>query len=223
MHDEWTDLMSAALDGELDPVSMRRLEAHLATCTECAGVYADLQRLVAAAPAYAGQEPAVDLWPRIRARIGRPAVLPFPGTARRAVRFGVRELIAAGLVMATAGAVGTWYFVRATTAPVVAVAPEAGSTAPLAAESPAAFASAAYDSALAELSHTLAERRGRLDTATVRVLEQSIQTIDRAVAEARAAIQRDSANAYLNGRIAANLRQKLNLLRAATRAINSET
>jgi hypothetical protein len=86
-----------------------------------------------------------------------------------------------------------------------------------------AFASAAYDSASTELTRTLDANRGRLDTATVRVLEQSIRTIDQAVAEARAAIQRDTANAYLNGQIAANLRKKINLLKAATRAIHSET
>jgi len=120
-------------------------------------------------------------------------------------------------VMAAAGAGGAWLMAHRSTVPVTAAAP------PVPATEGVVFASAAYDSALAEMSQTLRENRGRLDTATVRVLEQSIRTIDQAVMEARAAIQRDSANGYLNQQIAANLRKKLNLLRVATRAINSET
>jgi hypothetical protein len=83
--------------------------------------------------------------------------------------------------------------------------------------------SAAYDTAVTALEKTLEANRSRLDTGTVRVVEESLKTIDRAIAEARAAIQRDSTNGYLNGQIAANLRKKVNLLRLATRAIASQT
>ncbi len=214
MHEEWTDLMSAAIDGELDPVTIRRLDSHLAGCAECAGVMADLQRLVATAPSYQGEAPAADLWPGIKGRIDATKVLSFG--RRSPAGFGFRELLAAGIVMAAAGAVGSWYWAHREPTPVTVAdrsAPGAGLE----------LTSTAYDSALAELGRTLTARRGQLDTATVRVLERSIRTIDQAVAEARAAIQRDTANAYLNGQIAANLRQKLNLLKAATRAINSAT
>ncbi len=214
MHEEWTDLMSAAVDGELDPVTTRRLESHLAGCAECAAVMADLRGLIAAASSYQGVAPASDLWPGIKGRIDATKVLPFARRSR--ARFGFRELLAAGIVMAAAGAGGSWYWThREPAALAVADRPVSGAGFEL--------TSTAYDSALAELGRTLTARRGQLDTSTVRVLERSIRTIDQAVAEARAAIQRDTANAYLNEQIAANLRQKLNLLKAATRAINSAT
>lgn len=212
MHAEWTDLMSAHLDGHLDLAASRRLEAHLRVCAECEAVLADLRRLVAAAPNYQGDAPAADLWPAIQRQLGPGKVLAFP--RRAAARFGLRALMAAGLVMAAAGAGGSWYWTHRGPGPVVAQ------------ETPVpglSLTSSAYDSALTELGQTLESRRGQLDTATVRVLEQSIRTIDHAVAEARAAIQRDTANGYLNEQIAGNLRKKLNLLKAATRATNSTT
>lgn len=215
MTDQWTDQLSAYLDGELGAEDTARLEAHLTTCAECREVLADLRRITSSAGGYLGAPPSRDLWPAIQTEIDRSRVVPLSRRIGPA-RFGLRELLAAGLVMAMAGAGGAWYLARRADrgpAPVVAATPAAESD----------FLSAAYDSAAAELSETVRANRGRLDTATVRVLEQSIRTIDQAVAEARAAIQRDSANAYLNEQIAANLKRKLNLLKAATRAIHSET
>ena len=58
---------------------------------------------------------------------------------------------------------------------------------------------------------------------TVRLVEENLRKIDAAIADARAAIQRDPANLYLNRQIAANMRLKLNLLRSATNAIAART
>lgn len=219
-HTEWTDLLSAYLDGELDPVSSRRLEQHLGQCADCRAVLEDLRRIVAAAPLYRGTPPADAVWTGIRTAIeGRPVVSL--DRARQARRYPLRQLIAAGLVMAVAGAGATWVLLggRPDAAPDVVVAVDA----PAPDAIPASTAADRYDAAVAELEAMLAANRERLDTATIRVLETSLVTIDRAIAEARAAIQRDSGNAYLNGQIAANLRKKVNLLRLATRALASET
>ncbi len=121
--------------------------------------------------------------------------------------------------MAAAGLGGGWYWFGrdAGELPRVVVSePTVGALV-------AGFTSVAYDTAVADLQRTLDANRGRLDTATVRSVEQSLATIDRVISEARAAIQRDTANGYLNGQIAANLRRKLNILRLATGAIASET
>jgi hypothetical protein len=76
-------------------------------------------------------------------------------------------------------------------------------------------ASTSFDHAVAELEQVLAERRDRLDTATVRVLEQSLRTIDRALAQARAALATDPNDPYLNAHLADTMRRKLNLMRRA--------
>jgi hypothetical protein len=73
-----------------------------------------------------------------------------------------------------------------------------------------------YAAAVRELSAELEAGRGRLDSTTVRVVEQKLQLIDRAIAEAEQALTADSANAYLHGHLARTRLRKLDLLRRAT-------
>ena len=60
---------------------------------------------------------------------------------------------------------------------------------------------------------TLRTRRTVLDTATVRVVEQSLRIIDDAVRQAREALARDPNNLYLNTHLQNALDRKLDLLR----------
>lgn len=217
MHTEWTDLLSAYLDGELAPAAARRLEAHLAGCPECRRVQAELEAVVGWAARYEGRLPDRDPWPAIRAAIEERRVVAWPARAAAGSRFSWRQLIAASLVMAAAGAGGAWLAMR-NGGPAVTV--EAAAPA-----EPGAVAAAAgpEDLEIRDLEQLLASGRAVLDTATVRIVEESLRLIDEAIADAREAIQRDSTKAYLNGRIAAQMRQKLAILKMATRAIGAET
>ena len=109
MHTECTDLFSAYLDGELDPATRRRVDAHLAGCAECSRILAELREIVVAAPEYEGNPPGRDLWPGIRAAIESSKAIPFPIQRTVPRRFQLRHLIAAGLVMAAVGAGASWY------------------------------------------------------------------------------------------------------------------
>lgn len=229
--DRFTDLLSAYLDGELNDVEKRRLELHLEECSACRSVLADLRAIIAAAPLYQGREPGQDLWPAIsrylkseskvvplrRGTTGHledAAALLHPPTARR--RLGWPLLLAASLLIALVSGGTVWLATRGTTpdslSPSVrqSVGPSARN---------AAFAERQYESAVADLEKLLADGRGKLDTATVRVLQESLGKIDAAIAEARAALQRDSSNAFLNRQLATNMRKKLNLLRAVAGAL----
>ena len=73
-----------------------------------------------------------------------------------------------------------------------------------------------YDATIAELQRILAAERSRLDPATVRVLERNLTVIDRAVAEARRAVEADPSNFYLRDHLARTMRRKADLLRQAT-------
>ncbi|MFN0182007.1 MAG: zf-HC2 domain-containing protein [Gemmatimonadales bacterium] len=224
MHPEWTDLLSAYLDGELDPVTRRRLERHFAECPACASARDDLARIIAAAPQYQGEAPNDRVWAAIQGDIDAHRVVAIGRPSVPARHFGLRHLIAAGLVMALAGGGTAWYLTRpGESTPVAAALPGQPTEAPDATFAGAPVMSAGFDAAVAELEAALATQRSRLDTTTVRVLEESLAAIDRAVAEARAAIQRDTANRYLSGQIAVNLRKKVALLRFATRALAAET
>jgi putative zinc finger protein len=82
---------------------------------------------------------------------------------------------------------------------------------------------AGYDRAVRDLERVLDAGRSRLDSTTVATIEGSLAKIDAAIAEARAAIQRDPANAYLRRQIASNMRRKVDLLRVAANAIAART
>ena len=73
-----------------------------------------------------------------------------------------------------------------------------------------------YDAAVADLEKALKLGRGKLDTATIAIVEQNLQTIDQAIAQAREALSADPANSYLTGHLVEARRRKLDLLRRAT-------
>jgi hypothetical protein len=228
MADSFTNQLSAYLDDELDSASRNRLEAHLAGCPACAVVLADLRAIVAAAPHYAGREPGRDLWTSIESRLNEAEVVPIgisrppvlPSSRPSAARFGWTALIAASLAMAAVGGGAVWLALRS---PKAVEAPLAERPVPSPSTLPVAFADREFDAAVQDLEQVLAAGRGRLDTVTVRLVEENLRKIDAAIADARAAIQRDPANLYLNRQIAANMRLKLNLLRSATNAIAART
>ena len=89
--------------------------------------------------------------------------------------------------------------------------------------SPVAMVEGAYQSAVRDLERVLALGRGRLDTATVRVLEQNLRIIDAAIAESQRALAADPASPYLNAHLANTMRRKLELLRQASRLVAART
>ena len=63
------------------------------------------------------------------------------------------------------------------------------------------------------LQDALTHNESRLDTATVRVVRENLALIDRAISQARIALNADPGNAYLNLHLADTMRRKLELLR----------
>jgi hypothetical protein len=83
---------------------------------------------------------------------------------------------------------------------------------------PMAFAAVdpRYDRTVNDLQALFTTERAHLDTSTVRILDQNLAIIDRAVADARRAVESDPSNAYLRSHLAATMRRKVELLRRAT-------
>jgi anti-sigma factor RsiW len=73
-----------------------------------------------------------------------------------------------------------------------------------------------YDATVAELQRLLVHERANLDTSTVRILEQNLALVDRALAEAQRAVESDPNNPYLRSYLASTMRRKVDLLRRAT-------
>ena len=87
---------------------------------------------------------------------------------------------------------------------------------------PVSMADAQYDAAVADLEGALKQGRGRLDAATIAIVEHNLQIIDQAIAQAREALAADPANTYLSGHLVEARRRKLDLLRRAA-ALTSES
>jgi anti-sigma factor RsiW len=223
--DRWTDRLSEYLDDELAPDERMALEAHLASCAECAATLEELRAVMTQASALGHRAPETDLWPGIAARLRPRAELSGPegGTevielAERRRRVGRRfaftvpQLAAAAVVLMLLTGAGVW----------AALNGLHGSAAPMAA-APAATAGssgsiqfASYDATVRSLEQELAARRPQLDTVTVRVVEENLKIIDRAIADARAALAADPSSAYLSTSLARAMQQKVDLLRRAT-------
>jgi anti-sigma factor RsiW len=216
MNDQWTDRLSAYVDGELARGEREGLEAHLATCAECRGTLEELRRVVARAKALEDRPPTADLWSGIYARLtpGRRPGVSRDTTARRLpwrVSFNVPQLIAASIVLMLLAGGSVWLALRSRQqAPgtELALFSEGGSPAMNAAWT-------STDVAVAELQDALTRNEGRLDTATVRVVRQNLAVIDKAIGEAQRALKADPGNAYLNLHLANTMHQKIELLRRA--------
>ena len=247
MKDRWSDRLSEYLDGELGAEERREMEAHLAECGSCRRTLEDLRRVVRRVASLEDRPPTADLWRDIANRIasGRPAA---PGVVelasrrrpdRRRFSFSLPQLAAAAVVLVVLSATAAWFAATrselgAGSSPSVASRP-AGSVGPGSAtvaggpigtpEARLAMSPAdrKYGKAIAELEQVLDERRSKLDPETIRVIEDNLRLIDRAIEQARSALAEDPASDYLRGHLATTMEQKLELLRQATSLAGSSS
>lgn len=225
MSDRWTDRLSEYLDDELALDERAALETHLAGCAECAATLEELGAVKMQAAVLGDRAPETDLWPGIAARLKPRAELAGAASegqvielaerrlpARRRFTFTLPQLAAAAVVFILLGGAGVWAAVNGlrggaqpTMSAAVATSGPAGSI---------QFAS--YDATVRNLEQELDARRPQLDTVTVRVVEENLKIIDRAIADARAALAADPSSAYLTTSLARAMQQKVDLLRRAT-------
>ncbi len=223
MSDQWMNRLSEYLDGELTDGERIALEAHLPGCAECSRVLDDLRQVVARARMLENEAPDHDLWPgiaqRIGATVGETRTVDL-GSRRAAPRwsFSLPQLAAAGIALVTLSGGAVWLLrspEQQNLAPPSAIGPSASPRAINATVNPRGNATQSYAAAVADLERVLASGRGQLDTTTIRVIEQNLAAIDRAIAQAQRALDADPANLYLNTHLAETMRRKLDLLRQA--------
>jgi hypothetical protein len=227
MHDTYTDRLSDYVDDEdLSPRERMEIEAHLDTCADCRAVLGELRAVTARAASLVDTRPPGDLWPGIAARIdasgGAAGIVPFRARARRRITFTIPQLIAASLALMVVSGAIVWSLRLA--GPRTDIPSIVASDRPQAAQPvPANFADAYYEEAIADLEKTLEAGRNRLDPQTIRVLEENLLAIDRAIDQSRAALAKDPANRFLNTHLASARQRKLALLRSATALASSKS
>jgi anti-sigma factor RsiW len=218
MSEHLNELLSDYLDDEVTTLERMRVESHLAQCAQCRADLEGVRGVVRRAGSLDDRPPERDLWAGIAERIGSADssdVVPF--APRRHGRFAftwVQLAAAASILIALSAGTATLLVHRS----AVQSASGLGATATLTLvrnASPEAQLMAGYDAPIRELQSALAARRGNLDTATVRVIEQSLRVIDAAIRQAKDALARDPNNPYLNGHLQRALDRKLAVLRQA--------
>ena len=219
MSDTWTNRLSEYVDGDLPERDRATLEAHLPTCAECRATLDELRRVVARAQTLDDRSPTADLWPAIARHVG--VVSLDARRARRRLSFTVPQLAAAAVVLALLSGASAWLLLRRPDA-----GPPSQSTTtptPILTNAGTYEANPRYAAAVANLERVLAQGRGRLDTATVRVIAKNLGIIDRAIRDAQSALAADPANSYLNLHLAQEMRRKLELLRQAAALAGART
>ncbi|HEX9563402.1 MAG TPA: zf-HC2 domain-containing protein [Gemmatimonadaceae bacterium] len=210
--------MAAWIEGDLDQPARDEIGAHLRECLRCAAVVRDISAIRREATRLPELEPSRDLWEGIAARIQAPVIelgaRRAPAPSRR-----IWSLTAAAVLLVTVTS-GITYSIAMRRGAGAAVATGSGDpvtsdpgpltsvvrSEPLAPE-------LVYDREIEQLRLVLNERRADLDSATVTVVEQSLRTIDVAIAEARAALTGDSSSPFLHDRLNRALQKKLGVLR----------
>jgi Putative zinc-finger len=212
MTDQWTDRLSEYLDGELSPKERAELEAHLGSCSRCLEVVSELSGVIARAAVLPDREPETDLWSGVRAGMDAKQVVNLE--SRRKVRrfsFSLPQLVAAAAALVLVSGGSAWLATPQGTSTVASTpAPSQVRTQPVVWDR-----RGRSDEAVGELERVLETERGKLDSTTIRVLTQNLALIDRAIDQARKALDADPNNAYLNDHLARTMRKKIEVLRRA--------
>lgn len=217
MRKDWIDRASEYLDGELSPEELSEFERELDRSEELSRVVAELRQVVKRAERLGPRPPRKGLWTEIAARIQRKPSLvgSRPSSQRVGRRYSLTltQLVAAGLATVIVSGALAWGSVSLDRAGLVDSRdrgfPSASFAASASPEAPG------YEMAISELEETLREGQEVLDSATIRVLEESLISINRAIEDARRALAADSSDLFVNRHLRRALRRKRELLQAA--------
>ena len=227
-------VLSAWFEGDLGDAERRAVDAHLRECLRCASVVRDLETISRAAAKLPAMVPSRDLWEGIAARIEAPVIELKPREAAQAPRRNWQMAAAAVILMAVSSGVtylltgdggrvtGDVEFASTSTTDTATSAapgvvtpkrPTSGSGSAVLVRSEPSAPEVMYDQEITRLRVILDQRRGDLDTATVKAVETSLKAIDQAILDARAALTGDAANSFLNEQLNRALEKKLGVLR----------
>ena len=225
-------VLSAWFEGDLDEAGRRAVDAHLRECLRCASVVRDLETISREAAKLPALAPSRDLWEGIAARIEAPVIELKTRQAPAAPRRNWQMAAAAVVLMAVSS--GVTYLVTTSDQPSATGDQQSAST-----STPGSSSSSSvvppkrptsgtgstvlvgdfsapeiiYDQEITRLRTILDQRRGDLDSTTVKTVEKSLQAIDQAILDARAALTGDASNSFLNEQLNRALEKKLVLLR----------
>ena len=211
--EECTALFGDAVDGTLDPQRRARLEAHCSGCENCAALLNDLTEIRAAAAALPQTAPSHRVWEAISAQMDRPRARP-PATL--SVRWDTLAA-AAGLVLMVG--LAAWVALGPGWRPAqdnaAGIARNAANELQLAEQH--------YLNAIVSLEQLTADRNARLDPAVAAGIADSLQSIDMAIADSRAALKTEPESFVAQTSLLEALRMKVSLLQETVSLMNARS
>lgn len=210
--DEW-------VEGSLAEADRREVAAHLETCEACRAEAAEVGELRSAAAGLPREiRPPRDLWPAIDARLDADEVVPLR-RARPASGLSRWGLVAAALALVLVTAVVTAMLTRRWDQAMALRhqrAEEGATVAVGTAPGGVADQEARFLAASQELLTGLEGQR--LAPETMAIVRRNLEVIDAAIAELRAALERDPGNGELTRMLLATYQRKIELLEQAARS-----
>jgi hypothetical protein len=222
-YSEWT---SDAVDGTLGVQQQAELDAHCRGCAECRELLSDLLEIRAAAATLDRLTPSPDVWKAIETKIDQ---LPGDVRARQPRRGPHRADVArwgggwSGLAAAAAllmmfGA-AAWFG--------LSTRPSSGGSEPAAelarATSELQLAEEHYLNAIRSLEQLTVQKDTMLDPAVAAEIAQSLQSIDRAISDSRAALETDPGSFVAQTSLLEALRMKVALLQETVSLMNARS
>ncbi len=210
------DTLDDYVDGLLSEADFQEVELHLASCAQCRRQERLLRAVLAQAAALPRElSPGRDLWPDLAARLRgaegarvvvRPAVARWMRPAALAAAAAVVIALFASLWMRGPRPV-------APASPMGTLVPAAAGTA----AGPMLDAEREYARATASLMAALDQQKDPLSPETRATLDANLKTIDDALAEVRAALQKDPGSAQLAHLLTSTHQKKLDALERVVR------
>jgi anti-sigma factor RsiW len=209
-YDAW---LADAVDGTLEPETLAELEAHCRACASCAQLVDDLKKIRAAAATLDRRTPSPELWSAIAAKVG---------TSSSASRWSQLtsswvQLAAAAALVAALGVAAWWGL----TLQPQRIGPETASHLVRAAASELQLAEQHYLNAIASLEKLTLQKETTLDPAVAAEIARSLQSIDRAIDDSRAALKSDPNSFIAQTSLLEALRMKVALLQETVSLMNA--
>ena len=215
---EW---LGDAVDGTLDAARQVQLDAHCSGCAACRELLDDLKDIRAAAATLDRYTPSPEVWRAIAAKVDGPvsAAWPHGRVKPAAIRSQLSMLAAAAALVLMLGA-AAWFAIGSgwrgrTTDTASDLVRNAASELQLAEQH--------YANAITALEQLTVDRDSALDPAVAAEIAQSLASIDRAIAESRAALKSDPNSFVAQTSLLEALRMKVALLQETVSLMNARS
>jgi anti-sigma factor RsiW len=215
--EQFHDWLGNAVEGTLDADRQAQIDAHCRTCAACRELLNDLKEIRATAATLDRFTPSPELWRAIAARVELAAPGDAASPFRRGRRAGVQLAAAAALMIMLGSA--AWVY-RTTWLPA-----RDGSASDLvrSAASELQLAEQHYENAITALEQLTVTRDNALDPSVAAEIAQSLDSIDRAIDESRAALKSDPGSFVAQTSLLEALRMKVALLQETVSLMNARS